>query len=56
MVRWRPGEAYKPQCLAPTVKCGGGSVMIWGCFSKDTGEPPPQPLLFTHSQDGSPHY
>jgi hypothetical protein len=26
----RPGEAYKPQCLAPTVKFGGGSVKIWG--------------------------
>ncbi|KAM7391278.1 hypothetical protein PAMP_021978 [Pampus punctatissimus] len=34
MVRWRPGEAYKPQCLAPTVKFGGGSVMIWEDFSK----------------------
>ncbi|CAJ0916738.1 unnamed protein product [Ranitomeya imitator] len=34
MVRQSPGEAYKPQCLAPTMKFGGGSVMIWGCFSK----------------------
>lgn len=33
LVRRRPGEAYKPDCLAPTVKHGGGSVMIWGCFS-----------------------
>ncbi len=30
MFRRRPREAYKP----PTVKFGGGSVMIWGCFSK----------------------
>uniref|UniRef100_A0AAY5L5H5 Tc1-like transposase DDE domain-containing protein n=1 Tax=Esox lucius TaxID=8010 RepID=A0AAY5L5H5_ESOLU len=34
MVGWRPGEAYQPQYLAPTVKFGGGSVTIWGCFSK----------------------
>lgn len=34
MVRRRPGEAYKPQCLPPTVKCGGGLVMIGACFSK----------------------
>ena len=34
MVRRRPGEAYKPQCLAPTVIFGGGSVVIWGCFIK----------------------
>ena len=30
----RPGEAYKPLCLAHTVKFVGGLVMIWGCFSK----------------------
>uniref|UniRef100_A0A3P8U5L8 Transposase Tc1-like domain-containing protein n=1 Tax=Amphiprion percula TaxID=161767 RepID=A0A3P8U5L8_AMPPE len=31
---WRkPGETYKPDCLASTVKHGGGSVTIWGCFS-----------------------
>lgn len=34
MVRQRPGEAYKPLCLAPTVTFGGSSVMIRGCFSK----------------------
>ncbi|KAL7890386.1 hypothetical protein AOLI_G00026440 [Acnodon oligacanthus] len=32
--RRRPGKAYKPQCLTPTVKFGGGSVMIWGRFSQ----------------------
>jgi transposase len=35
MVRvWRkPSEAYKKQCLQPTIKYGGGSVMVWGCMS-----------------------
>ena len=32
-VRRRIGEVYAPQCLRPTVKGGGGSVMTWGCFS-----------------------
>lgn len=32
-VRRRPGEAFRPDCIAPTVKHGGGSVMIWGCMS-----------------------
>ena len=31
---WRTaGERYHPDCLSPTVKYGGGSVMVWGCFS-----------------------
>ena len=30
----RPGETCKPQCLTPTLKFGGGSAMIWWCFSK----------------------
>ncbi len=31
---WRkPGEEYKDKCVLPTVKHGGGSVMIWGCMS-----------------------
>ncbi len=34
---WRqPGKEYKDKCVLPTVKHGGGSVMVWGCMS--TGE------------------
>ncbi len=37
---WRqPGEDYKDKCVLPTVKHGGGSVMVWGCMSAaGTGE------------------
>ena len=23
-------------CVISTVKCGGGGVMVWGCFAGDT--------------------
>ena len=31
-VRRLVGEPMTAQCIAPTVKHGGGSVMVWGCF------------------------
>ncbi len=35
---WRqPGELYKDKCVLPTVKHGGGGVIVWGCMS-GTGE------------------
>ncbi len=37
---WRqPGEEYKDMRALPTVKHGGGSVMVWGCMNDAaTGE------------------
>ncbi len=37
---WRqPGEEYKDKCVLPTVKHGGGSVVVWSCTSAaGTGE------------------
>ena len=38
-VWWQPGKEYKDKCVLPTVKHGGGSVMVWGCMSAaGTGE------------------
>ena len=29
----RVGEEYRKECIMPTVKFGGGKLMVWGCFS-----------------------
>ena len=29
----RKGEAFNPKNTVPTVKHGGGSIMLWGCFT-----------------------
>ena len=32
---WRtPDEDFDPKCTVPTVKHGGGSVMVWSCFTR----------------------
>lgn len=32
-VRRRMDEKYDPKCIVPTVKHGGGNLLVWGCFS-----------------------
>ena len=33
-VRHTAGEEFQEDCVAPTVKHGGGSIMVWGCMSE----------------------
>lgn len=33
MVRRRIGEEFHPECVVPTVKFGGGSIMVWGSMA-----------------------
>jgi hypothetical protein len=29
----KPNTSHHPENVVPTVKYGGGSIMLWGCFS-----------------------
>ena len=32
---WRtPREEFDSKCTVPTVKYGGGLVIVWGCFTR----------------------
>jgi hypothetical protein len=34
--RSRLGEHMISACVVPTIKHGGGGVIVWGCFADDT--------------------
>uniref|UniRef100_A0A1I7XJL2 HTH_Tnp_Tc3_1 domain-containing protein n=1 Tax=Heterorhabditis bacteriophora TaxID=37862 RepID=A0A1I7XJL2_HETBA len=34
-VRRRPGEEFMPKCTIPSIKHGGGSVMVWVAFNRN---------------------
>lgn len=50
---WRqPKEAFNPDCLLPTVKHGGGSVMVWAAISRDSLGP----IVALHGRINSKDY
>ncbi|GFU20137.1 transposable element Tcb1 transposase [Trichonephila clavipes] len=47
-----PKEAFAPECVVPTVKHGGGSLMVWGAiYWRGVG-----PLVTLHGKVKAAHY
>ncbi|GFX15824.1 transposable element Tcb2 transposase [Trichonephila clavipes] len=47
-----PKEAFAPECVVPTVKHGGGSLMVWGAiYWRGVG-----PLVTLHDKVKAAHY
>ncbi|KAF2359636.1 LDLR class B repeat [Trinorchestia longiramus] len=54
---WRQqNEEYKPKCTIPTVRFGGGSIMVWGCFSSSGCSGTDGSMRHTIMREGGHHF